>query len=598
MIRCKLVEYVNPDATQTGARVDRAVSGDTLAMGRAAASKIYLPDPRVRMEHARIRRAEDGALYMDALAPVQLNGRPENTVRLAVGQQITVGPYEFIVEQIDDGADPTASRLTLSFALRPQADEGMRPIAPDGIVQGWLTRRRLAWVLSLAVLLFCALIPVWRAYDLQGAPRSEAALAHGGGTGALAGLRVFVGTHLGQLDNFWNPGTIASAHQGFGAECSSCHARPFERVADTSCTACHKRVGDHVRDPVVQHAAFEGQRCATCHKEHQGERSMRMVDAIGCEQCHSNLQAHAPQSRLANVSDFARDHPPFRLSVRTGAGAGEVQRIAQTSQMRNETGLKFPHDKHLSLEGIQSPQGPADTKGRVVMGCADCHRLDPSGTRYEPIRMARDCQGCHRLSVDPQAPERQVPHGEPAVVATAVREIFASLAVDRVPSRVVTVNSLLQRPGADPAATAVLPAGRFVQDRSRSTLAAMFELPNGVCLTCHEVRKDGPGSGPGAKAEVPWRVLPVVMTEHWLPQSRFSHAQHKNADCASCHQAETSKQSSQVLIPPLETCQTCHAGTKRDEDKVVSRCDSCHTFHTNKPENPIFRKPVVVSEKQ
>lgn len=595
MIRCKLVEYVNPDATQTGARVDRAVSGDTLVLGRAAASKIYLPDPRVRMEHARIRCAEDGALYLDALAPVQLNGRPENTVRLAVGQQITVGPYEFIVEQVEGGADQVAARLTLSFALRPQAEEGVRPIAPDGIVQGWLTRRRLAWVLSLAVLLFCAAIPVWRAYDLQSAPRVADAAVH---QGPMAQLRVLVGTYLPRLDNFWNPGTIASAHQGFAAECSTCHEKPFERVADTSCTSCHQRTGDHVREPALAHAAFEGQRCATCHKEHQGTRGMRMVDAISCEQCHGNLQAHAPQSKLANVSDFERDHPPFRLSMRTGADPGQVQRIVQTAQLRNETGLKFPHDQHLSLAGIQSPQGPASTNGRVVMECADCHRLDTSGVRYEPIRMARDCQGCHRLSVDPQAPERQVPHAEPAVVATAVREIFASLAVDRVPARVVTVNSLLQRPGAEPAATAVLPAGRFVQDRSRSTLAAMFEQPNGVCLTCHEVRKDGATSGPGAKADVPWRILPVVMTAHWLPQSRFSHAQHGNTDCASCHQAETSKQSAQVLIPSVQVCQSCHTGARRDEEKVVSRCDSCHTFHTNKTENPIFRKPVVVSEKQ
>ncbi len=230
------------------------------------------------------------------------------------------------------------------------------------------------------------------------------------------------------------------------------------------------------------------------------------------------------------------------------------------------------------------------------MECADCHRLDTSGVRYEPIRMARDCQGCHRLSVDPQAPERQVPHAEPAVVATAVREIFASLAVDRVPARVVTVNSLLQRPGAEPAATAVLPAGRFVQDRSRSTLAAMFEQPNGVCLTCHEVRKEA-GGGPGAKADIPWRIQPVVMTAHWLPQSRFSHAQHGNTECASCHQAETSKQSAQVLIPSVQVCQSCHTGARRDEEKVVSRCDSCHSFHT-KTDNPIFRKPVVVSEKR
>jgi len=34
MIRCKLVEYINPEATQSQARVDRAVAGEVLGLGR------------------------------------------------------------------------------------------------------------------------------------------------------------------------------------------------------------------------------------------------------------------------------------------------------------------------------------------------------------------------------------------------------------------------------------------------------------------------------------------------------------------------------------------------------------------------------------
>ena len=75
MIRCKLVEYTNPDASQTQARMDRAVAGEVLGIGRAASCRIYLPDPRVRLEHAAIRRAEDGYLYLDAAGPVFVNQR-------------------------------------------------------------------------------------------------------------------------------------------------------------------------------------------------------------------------------------------------------------------------------------------------------------------------------------------------------------------------------------------------------------------------------------------------------------------------------------------------------------------------------------------
>ena len=86
MIRCKLVETIHPDDTQVGARVGRAVSGETLSLGRAAACKIFLPDPRIRLEHATIRRAEDGALYLDATGPVVIDQRAQTSVRLVVGQ--------------------------------------------------------------------------------------------------------------------------------------------------------------------------------------------------------------------------------------------------------------------------------------------------------------------------------------------------------------------------------------------------------------------------------------------------------------------------------------------------------------------------------
>ncbi len=123
MIRCKLVETIHPDDTQVGARVGRAVSGETLGLGRAAACKIYLPDPRVRLDHALVRRAEDGFLYLEAAGPVTVNQKIQTSVRLAVGQHISIGPYDFIVEGVDDGPERPDPRLTLSFALRAQALE-------------------------------------------------------------------------------------------------------------------------------------------------------------------------------------------------------------------------------------------------------------------------------------------------------------------------------------------------------------------------------------------------------------------------------------------------------------------------------------------
>ena len=95
---------------------------------------------------------------------------------------------------------------------------------------------------------------------------------------------------------------------------------------------------------------------------------------------------------------------------------------------------------------------------------------------------------------------------------------------------------------------------------------------------------------------LPWQIAPVVLTSHWLPHARFTHAQHAAAPCASCHDAGRAKDAAQILIPDLAVCQSCHAGAQPEVNKVVSRCDSCHGFHLP-TENPVFRKPVVVSSK-
>lgn len=594
MIRCKLVEYANPDATQTGARVDRAVSGETLGLGRAASCKIYLPDPRVRLEHASIGRAEDGYLHLEAAGPVFVNQRPQSNTRLSVGQKITIGPYDFVVESVEDGPNRPNAELTLSFAQRSFSSVQIAHIeaqAVGGLRPSWVTRRGLAWVLSLAVLLFGAALPVWHAFHSQPPTAREPtqmALQVTARPDFQTKALEWVQASTARLDTFWNPGPISSAHQTFARDCRACHERPFERVADTTCTACHKNTGAHVPDKMLDHDTFQGQRCATCHKEHQGLAGMRTVDAISCEQCHGKIRTYSPLTALSDISDFGNNHPPFRLSIRQVGNPAAVQRTLQGASTRNDTGLKFPHALHLAKAGIKSPSGPVATGGRVVLACAGCHVPDAAGVRYEPVRMDLHCQACHRLTVDPQAPERQVPHAKPELVVTAVREIYASLAVDRFPVSLVTVNSLLQRPNPHNAPAISTNASRWVQEQSQNALTAMFEKSTAVCKTCHDIEKRKDTGGKQTR----WQVRPVVTTDHWLPKSSFSHVQHKDAACASCHNAEASGSASDILIPGIETCRTCHAGVQARQDKIVSRCDSCHGFHA-KTEHPLFMQRVA-----
>lgn len=593
MIRCKLSEQVRADTIDGVRRVGRAVSGKSLSLGRAASSKIYLPDPRVRLDHAAIRRADDGHLHLDAAGPVLVNQRAETSVRLVRGQTISIGPFDFVVEALNDDPSLAEAVLTLAYAVRESAtrpgpqSETRQPAGPS---DGWITRRRLSWLLSLVVVALFAALPVWHAYHPNAAP-SDISAAQAPHTRVAN----WVLANTTRLDELWNPGPVSSAHRNFAQDCRSCHAKPFERVADASCTECHKTVGAHIADKRIDDTTFKGQRCATCHKEHQGAGGMRVADTVGCVQCHASIGKFSPLTALRDVSDFARDHPPFRLSIRQGADATTIQRVAQVPTLKNDTGLTFGHDIHLAKAGIKSPSGLAATGGRVVLECANCHTLDAASARYEPVRMDKHCQSCHRLSVDPQAPERQVPHAKPEIVRTAVREIYASLAVDRFPVSLVTVNSLLQRPAAEAPAVRSIGAGRWVQEQSERALSAMLDSPNGECRTCHRVTRQPPGIGKTIRKTAGWEVAPIMSTSHWLPHSRFSHAQHQNAKCSACHPAIGSKAAADILVPDLKACQACHAGAEPERDKVVSRCESCHGFH-GKTLNPVFGKSAMATE--
>jgi len=532
-------------------------------LGRAAACKIYLPDPRVRLEHARMARGEDGYLYLEGVGgSVQVDDEAQDRIRVAEGQRINLGPYEFIVIGVSHGAQRPQIQLTLQFTHKPTeavADHGGD--APQGLRRSVLNMRTLSWSAVLLAVVFLLVLPLWQAYQAAATPARP----------PQAGM-----------DQAWNPGPISAAHQPIGNQCRNCHTQPFERVKDAACTNCHKDAGPHITaHPDLQSATFGEQRCASCHREHQGEDGMKKVDAVGCVECHGDIKAFTPSAQLPNVGDFGQQHPEFRLSMRVGPGAEGIARRVRTPELKEDSGLKFPHALHLAPRGIKSPTGPVATGGRVVLECASCHQLDSAKVRFVPIRMEKDCQGCHRLGVDAQYPTRQVPHAAPAAVVTALQDLFASLALEQNPSQVVTVNTLLQGPQIQPAGATTTGAARWVAQKTQAAAKTLFEDPKGACKTCHTVERLTEPETPA-----PWKVQPVLSTAVWLPKARFYHAQHANAACTSCHAAPTSRSSADVLIPAIAVCRHCHTGTQvetRDliqQDKVASACNLCHSFHT------------------
>jgi hypothetical protein len=94
-------------------------------------------------------------------------------------------------------------------------------------------------------------------------------------------------------------------------------------------------------------------------------------------------------------------------------------------------------------------------------------------------------------------------------------------------------------------------------------------------------------------AELPY-VAPANITLQWMPHAKFDHGAHTGFTCFSCHEkALTSTETSDVLLPGIATCQTCHAP---GPDHAESRCFECHTYHDwskRKEVRPNFTLPAL-----
>ena len=84
-----------------------------------------------------------------------------------------------------------------------------------------------------------------------------------------------------------------------------------------------------------------------------------------------------------------------------------------------------------------------------------------------------------------------------------------------------------------------------------------------------------------------YSIQPVRVTSRYLPWGDFNHnvpEHHKDAagadTCKSCHKAESSKLSSDVMLPKIAECDTCHGKTKAETPMAAGAdCAECHGFH-------------------
>jgi predicted CXXCH cytochrome family protein len=303
MIRCLLVEVTRNRKAQP-IRIERAITADSLRVGRGADCAIHLPDHRVALHHALIRDADDGGHYLEAEGgSVGVDGELRHGAELAPGTRIAIGPYQFEVEVPVDGVDLV---LAVELLHRRPREKAILERAPATLSELGLSKRCLVSWMGALIVVAGLLLPLLQA----GSPAVRQ---------ALAGLPL-------KPMQAWNPGPLLSGHQAFASECDKCHQRPFEPVADSVCAGCHQAVVAHA-SPLVATTM----RCAQCHRDHKGGKGLVQGDRPLCVGCHEALGRRAGTSP-AGVSGFADGHPEFRLSFAARPEQPRARRIAQSDR--------------------------------------------------------------------------------------------------------------------------------------------------------------------------------------------------------------------------------------------------------------------------
>jgi predicted CXXCH cytochrome family protein len=572
------------DTTADGRQIvrDRDVDRPELTIGRAAGNDIHLPDLAVDPAHARITR-RDGRLAVEALGTLGfgVDGVASRTATIdpAGGAELRFGGYDLTVSQDTDGTP----LITIARAASMDAGEATDQKQRFSLAAAMPGKRLLSWVLGAVILAVFLAFPVLSNLRHQADP---AAPVHG--------------------DKAWSAGPLSLAHHQLEGECVACHVKPFEPVRDAACLSCHKDVHDHA--PAARLAMARGGgplgtrmlwavahvfgkegpgACSECHREHEGESTAAMLSPRQqfCADCHGDLTGRLGDTKLGNAGDFGTLHPQFVVGVVKDPFTRKLTRVSLDASPRENNGLTFPHKLHLDPLGgvarMAATIGRERGYGRAGLQCADCHHPTEDGVRFKPVRMERDCEGCHSLAYDQvDGIVRTLHHGD-------VDQMMADLSASGyhpplAPGR--------RQPGQF-SASQFAEGGKyhidFAPPRYTSTTFRQALSRGGVCGECHTPTMQGGKPG----------VVPVTQVTRYMVNGWFDHKAHAQEKCTSCHAAETSTSASDVLLPKIAQCRTCHVGENgvspllrrtaaqpghgKDADrlKTPSGCVMCHGYH-------------------
>jgi hypothetical protein len=405
----------------------------------------------------------------------------------------------------------------------------------------------------------------------------------------------------------FSSGRMSEAHAVLEADCAACHVQTAgafsAKASDAACLSCHD-------GPMHHPAKIGAPECATCHIEHRGRLNIVAAKNQSCAECHADLRASGGADRFAaHIESFENGHPEFA-----------ALRLSEGKDARDPGTIRVNHAIHMKPIR-RAPNGP-----NVQLECGDCHQPAASSTQWRygdaeyasanptysrddllltattgalprptppngrelmaPVKFATACAGCHSLAFDKRFNEG-APHDKPAVIhAFLVKKFSEYIAAHPAELREV------RDPGRDltgkpiPAAVRVYTPNEWIAARISDTEELLWRKTCTQCHTLSTTAGTGQNNLPG--------VEPARTTVKWMPHARFDHDAHRGFACAGCHEkALSSTETSDVLLPGIATCKTCHAP---GPEHAESRCYECHTYHDwskRKEVKPTFTLPPL-----